>query len=335
MTQTGSAVHMATQPERKRLEHALLLIARQHGGNAQTVQAATEALARWRRQEPANELAALAALAGWSATDAVGLQGEVPLPTSQNERVRTTRRRALSLLGVAGLAGMAGMLGRWHWQQPLDKLALHTGHGQQLGRDLPDGSRIDLAPATEVLVVLYRQRREVHLSQGEIRLEVTHDAERPLDVVTPRGRVRVLGTVFSVALHGSDLVVRVARGRVAVWRPEASADAPAECVLSAGEAVRLTAETRTQPFSINPQDVGAWREGWLVFDQTPLAEVVARWNDYLARPMQLAGDSRLHALRLTGSFKLREPATFVASLPRSLPVRVESLPDGSMLIHRR
>ncbi|MDH1702121.1 FecR family protein, partial [Comamonas terrigena] len=245
---------------------------------------------------------------------------------------RTTRRRALSVLGVAGLAGM---LGRWHWQQPLEKLALHTGHGQQLGQDLSDGSRIDLAPATEVLVVLYRQRREVHLSQGEVRLEVSHDAARPLDVVTPRGRVRVLGTVFSVALHGSDLVVRVAKGRVAVWAPEAAADAPAECVLAAGEAVRLTAESGAQPFSINPQDVGAWREGWLVFDQTPLAEVVARWNDYLARPMQLAGDSRLHAMRLTGSFKLREPATFLASLPRSLPVRVESLPDGSLLIHRR
>lgn len=332
MTPTQGAVHASTPPERKRLEHALLLIARQHGGNAQTALVAAEDLACWRRQEPANEQAALAALAGWSATDAVALRGAVPLPSSQNERARTTRRRALSVLGVAGLAGM---LGRWHWQQPLEKLALHTGHGQQLGQDLSDGSRIDLAPATEVLVVLYRQRREVHLSQGEVRLEVTHDAARPLDVVTPRGRVRVLGTVFSVALHGSDLVVRVARGRVAVWAPEAAADAPAECVLSAGEAVRLTAETGAQPFSINPQDVGAWREGWLVFDQTPLAEVVARWNDYLARPMQLTEDSRLHAMRLTGSFKLREPATFLASLPRSLPVRVEPLPDGSLLIHRR
>jgi len=332
MTPTQSAVHAAMPPERKRLEHALLLIARQHGGNAQTAQVAAEDLARWRRQEPANERAALAALAGWSATDAVALRGAVPLPSSQDERARTTRRRALSVLGVAGLAGM---LGRWHWQQPLEKLALHTGHGQQLGQDLSDGSRIDLAPATEVLVVLYRQRREVHLSQGEVRLEVTHDAARPLDVVTPRGRVRVLGTVFSVALHGSDLVVRVAKGRVAVWPPEAAADAPAECVLAAGEAARLTAESGAQPFSINPQDVGAWREGWLVFDQTPLAEVVARWNDYLARPMQLAGDSRLHAMRLTGSFKLREPVTFLASLPRSLPVRVEPLPDGSLLIHRR
>jgi transmembrane sensor len=80
--------------------------------------------------------------------------------------------------------------------------------------------------------------------------------------------------------------------------------------------------------------VGAWREGWLVFDRTPLTEVVARWNDYLPSrwcwTMQL-----LQALRLTGSFKLREPAIFIASLPRSLPVRVQSLPDGRVVIRRR
>ncbi|MDR3002975.1 MAG: FecR domain-containing protein [Acidovorax sp.] len=321
--------------ERKRLEHALLLIARQHGGSTQTAHAAKEALARWRAQEPANEAAALAAQAAWTATDGQALQGELPLPASQAQRERQTRRRALSVLSVLGVAGLTGALGRWHWLQPLERLALHTGHGQQLSRQLADGSQLDLAPATEALVLLYRQRRAVHLTQGEIRLQVAHDASRPLEVLTPLGRVRVLGTVFSVALHGGSLQVRVAQGRVAVWRPGADADRAADAVLSMGEALRLDASGHIQPFAVNTQDVGAWREGWLVFDRTPLPEVVARWNDYLARPLLLAEDASLQSLRLTGSFKLREPATFVSSLPRSLPVHVEYLPDGRTVIQRR
>ena len=50
-------------PDRKRLEHALLLIARQHGASPDVAKAATEALARWRAREPANEQAAQAAMA--------------------------------------------------------------------------------------------------------------------------------------------------------------------------------------------------------------------------------------------------------------------------------
>lgn len=99
--------------------------------------------------------------------------------------------------------------------------------------------------------------------------------------------------------------------------------------------MRLDAGGRLAPYSLNAADVGAWSEGWLVFDHTPLPEVVARWNDYLTQPLVLDDAVSLQALRLTGSFKLREPATFIASLPRSLPVRVQSLPDGRVAIRRR
>ncbi|BDR08799.1 FecR domain-containing protein [Comamonas thiooxydans] len=325
----------AEMPERKRLEYALLLIARQHGASTEAAQAAAEALGRWRASEPANELAAQAAMVGWAQTEGSALQGEMPMPATQSARAQQTRRRALSVLGVAGVAGLAGMLGRWHWLQPLEQMALHTGHGQQLSRHLADGSQLDLAPGTDASVLLYRQRREVHLQQGEIRLNVAHDAKRPLEVHTALGRVRVLGTVFSVALRPAGLQVSVAQGRVAVWKQGGMADRPPDALLSAGQGLRLDAEGQLAPYSLNAADVGAWREGWLVFDHTPLPEVVARWNDYLAQPMVLDDAASLQALRLTGSFKLREPAIFIASLSRSLPVRVQSLPDGRVVIHRR
>lgn len=333
-----------TASGRKRLEHALLLIARQHGGSAETASAARADFAEWRALEPANESAAQAALMGWSTTDAQGLKGDVPMPSTQAERDRVARRRVLSVLGVGGVAAMAGMLGRWHWQQPLERVALHTEHGQMLSQSLPDGTHLDLAPATEAVAIMYRDRREVHLARGEIRLDVVHDADRPLEVLTPLGRVRVLGTVFSVALRESGLHVSVAQGRVAVWAADNKNRAQtanvmvgegADVVLSAGDAARIDADGTLDTHRVNAQDVGAWRDGWLVFDQTPLPDVVSRWNDYLAHPLVLDSSSELQSLRLTGSFKLRDPATFIASLPRSLPVRIERLADGRMAILRR
>ena len=326
----------STAPARKRLEHALLLIARQHGGSADAASAARSAFAQWRALEPANESAAQAALMGWSTTDAQALKGDVPMPSTQAERDRATRRRVLSVLGVGGVAAMAGLLGRWHWQQPLERIAMRTGHGQMVSRSLADGTHLDLAPSTEALAIMYRDRREVHLARGEIRLDVVHDANRPLEVLTPLGRVRVLGTVFSVALRESGLHVSVAQGRVAVWSAEnKDATQAADVILAAGEAVRIDEAGKLESRRVNAQDVGAWRDGWLVFDQTPLPEVVSRWNDYLVQPLELDPAGDLQSLRLTGSFKLHDPATFVASLPRSLPVRVERLADGRMAIHRR
>ncbi|MPS92359.1 FecR family protein [Comamonas sp.] len=322
-------------PGRKRLEYALLLIARQHGASPETAQAATRALARWRASEPANELAARAALAGWAQTDGSALQCEVPLPATHSARLQQNRRRALSVLGLAGVSGLAGLLGRWHWMQPLEQMSLHTGHGQHLSRQLSDGSQLDLAPGTNASVEFHRQRRRIHLRQGEIRLDVARDAERPLEVYSALGRVRVLGTVFSVALRPAGLQVSVARGRVAVWQQARMADQHPDAVLGPGQGLRIDAGGALARYSLDVSEVGAWREGWLVFDHTPLSEVVARWNDYLARPLVLNGGPSLHSLRLTGSFKLHEPAVFIASLPRSLPVRVQSLPDGRVSIRRR
>jgi transmembrane sensor len=51
--------------------------------------------------------------------------------------------------------------------------------------------------------------------------------------------------------------------------------------------------------------------------------------------MELADEPALRGLRLTGSFPLRDPATFLASLPSVLPVRVERTGSGAALIRPR
>jgi transmembrane sensor len=311
-------------PSREKLSHALLLIARIHGGEPAQATAAREALARWRASHPDHEIAYGAAQAGWNATSAEALRGEFPLPPSTHrEGLRRGRRNALLGLGVLAL-GVGGLV-RWHLQQPVHTLALQTVRGQLQSATLPDGSQLALDAHTQARVVFYRDRREVWLGAGEIRFSVQPDAERPFIVVTDWGRVRVLGTVFTVEARAQRMRVAVAEGRVGVWAGSlgSSQDSAPDSVLTAGRAVMAEAGTLGAVHTVPVDDVAAWQRGWLVFDNTPLPHAVARWNDYLATQLRLDSDPALQGLRLTGSFPLRSPDAFVSSLPGILPVRVE------------
>lgn len=324
----------ADPASRKLLAHALLLIARQHGGDAATAQAAHAELARWRGESPMHEAAAEAAWRGWTATDGSALRDAVPLPPVQADRETRSRRRIVSALGLAGLVTTLGVGGRWYWLQPLERLALRTGRGQTLSRRLNDGSQLALGPRTDAEATVFRDRREVRLSGGEIHLEVQPDAARPFTVLTRWGQVRVVGTAFSVAVHERSMVIAVAQGRVAVWS-DSGGPRPPDAELTAGQTLRIEDGALGAVEAIRSADVGAWRQGWLVFDRTPLPEAVARWNDYLARPLTMPDEAALRSLRLTGSFRVREPDAFLDSLPDVLPVRVARLPQGGALIQPR
>jgi len=327
---------------RAQLEHALLLIARMNGGDPRTADTARETLARWRAAHPDHELAYGAARAGWDATCADALRGDLPVPPTQQERLPAGRRKALSVLGLGALLVGTGALARWHRRLPLHELALATERGQIRTATLPDGSGLALDARTRMRIALYRDRREAWLDEGEAQFSVAAEPQRPFLVVTPWGRVRVLGTVFTVEARRERMRVAVSQGRVAVWAggwPAGGADAalaePADTVLGAGQAVFTQGGALAPVQRVQAGQVGAWRQGWLVFDNTALPEAVARWNDYLNAPLHLGDEPALRRLRLTGSFPLRSPGAFVEALPGILPVRTERAADGSVRILAR
>ncbi|MDO5086148.1 MAG: FecR domain-containing protein [Comamonadaceae bacterium] len=329
------------------VEHALLLLARRHGGSPAQAEAA---LAEWHTRcaaDPAFAAACRVAEQAWQATDASALRDTLALPPrtggdTASARAGTGRRRALGALGAAALTAALGHAGHWWWRQPLHQQALATGHGEIRPLTLPDGTRLTLDAHTRVSVRLYRQRRELHLHEGEIHLHAAADPARPLTVHTRHGRVRVLGTIFSVAARHQHMHVAVAEGRVAIWHAAHAERATPDLELRAGQQIRLggqPGQAAPAPQPIDAADVGAWQggaqSGWLVFHATPLPEVVARWNHYLSPPLHLQDPAALQALRLTGSFPLRDPAAFLASLPRTLPVTVQPAPGGSWRIALR
>ncbi|MDO4723511.1 MAG: FecR domain-containing protein [Comamonadaceae bacterium] len=329
------------------VHEALLLLARSHGGDAQQAQAAQAELQARSAREPAFAAACQVARQVWQATDGSALRESLSLPPSARERQGAPRRVVLGLMGVAALTLGLGATGRWLWLRPTFAQALATGQGEIQRLRLPDGSELALDAQTRLRVALYRQRRELHLERGEIHLQAAPDANSPLTVFTAQGRVQALGTRFSVAVRQAHMHVAVAQGRVAVWvQPDAPAQAAQAAPsaplaeLGAGQQLRIGPGHSGTPQPIDAADVGAWQggmqDGWLVFHAAPLPEVVARWNGYLRPGLRLAGNAqRLQGLRLTGSFPIRDPGAFLASLPRTLPVRVQRQGDGAWLIAPR
>jgi len=323
----------SSEPPRKLVETALLLVGRIHRGDAGAATAAEQELAaHWRTGSPECQAALQTAEHLWASTDGSVLQSSVPAP--QRNDPRRARRNSLGLLGLGGLTAMLWGGGRWYWQQPVFELALLTEHAQQRDMPLPDGSEISLAPHTRARIVMYRDRREVLLDNGEMRFRVAQDMDRPFTVATAWGRVRVLGTVFSVSARAGQMRVEVAEGRVSVW-PADHVAAPPPVTLTAGDAIEADHGGLGTPSRVPTDSVAAWRNGWLVFNNTPLDQVLAQWNDYLSRPLLLGSHPLLKQLRLSGSFPLRQPQAFLAGLPDMLPVRVQHNSAGDMTVELR
>jgi transmembrane sensor len=202
---------------------------------------------------------------------------------------------------------------------PVTMIEYVTSKGQRLPMTLEDGSRV-------VLGVDSRLRRpdnygassrDLYLT-GEAFFEVTHDAARPFRVHTDAGVAEDLGTRFAVRAYpdeGATEVV-VTEGQVALARvsPQASdrrseRNAP-RTLLQPGDlgVVDLNGDVRVE-HGIDAARRLAWLEGRLVFDDTPLEDVVnelARWYDLDIR----VTDAALAATPVTASFQ-DEPAVQV------------------------
>jgi len=324
---------------RQSFEHALLLIARLHGGSPAAAQSAREELAIWREQSADHEATYQLAMDAWAGSDLHGLKDRVPRP--QPNGAPGKRRAILAALGIAGITTLTGGAGRWWWLQPTEQATLNTERAQTLARRMDDGTQLDLGARTSARVAYFRNRREVYLHSGEIRLQVATDASRPFLVKTAWGQVQVRGTVFTVAVRDNGMSVAVAEGHVAVWagrsdeRRQEFDQRPPDMELLAGDAVMADANGIGTKRPIPVASIASWKDGWLVFDGTSLHEAVSRWNDYLYQPLVLADDTRLHNLQLTGSFPLRDPNAFLSVLPRILPVRISRNDDGTALILAR
>jgi transmembrane sensor len=190
----------------------------------------------------------------------------LPLAAANDDRPAPRRRWALAAFGGLAAAGVVGVM------LPLESdpalRIVETPAGVRRAVMLADGSRIELNGGTR-LAIDDSASRLITLERGEATFRVTHDAAHPFVVQSGSMRLQDVGTVFNVARVGAHLGVQVAEGAV-IFQPEHE-----RITLTAGAALSHVDGETPRMSGVAIGDVGSWRTGRLVFQQTPVRLVAA------------------------------------------------------------
>ena len=207
----------------------------------------------------------------------------------------------------------------------------HTQAGERRRVTLPDGSRVELGPASAIKLDYNASARRVVLLSGLAHFTaapVASAADRPFIVAAANGQASVLGTEFMVAHVPGGAEVTVLEGQVEVARR--AAEYGLARVLARGQAVRYSAAGLGLVRAVNVRRATAWRRGRLIFDKAPLGEVVAALNRY-RRGQIIITDPALASRRISGIFQTATPEAALATIARDLRVNTLSLPLLTLL----
>lgn len=181
---------------------------------------------------------------------------------------------------------------------------------------LSDGSVLQLNANTEARVEMLPQVRHVHLVRGEAHFTVAKNPRRPFIVHAEGIDVRAVGTAFNVRHSGGGIEVLVTEGRVHVER---HAGGPAEAPLpELGVGDRLLIPTGSSGLAPQVENLGAdamqralaWQGPHLRFVETPLAAVVAQFNEHNEVKVEL-GDATLATVPIDGQFRPDNVEAFI------------------------
>jgi len=230
--------------------------------------------------------------------------------------VDPARKRRHQRFGALGLLLVVALIGG---QLPWNVWTAdhRTAAGEIRELELPDGSSVVLNSDSAIDMAYGDGGREIRLQRGELLAIVRADAgERAFRVVTEHGTAAALGTRYGVRLHGDHTMVTVTESRV---RLEAAAGRSR--VVEAGQRARLQPDriTDVEPAERRRPD---WVDGRLVFNDAPLAEVVARLQRHRRGWLMLDGSLESAGLRFTGVVPADDSDAALAVLADALSLRV-------------
>jgi transmembrane sensor len=267
---------------------------------------------------------------------------------------RTTSRRA-ALLAVASVLLVVGASAYYYMRSDV----YTTGMGEQRSVLLSDGSTIDLNARSEVRVRLDAHERHLDLLSGQALFHVAKDKARPFIVAADGMLIRAVGTQFDINERKRELIVTVVEGTVAVSRPltpvapnkvesgaptnDATADSSEKILLDAGQRLTLLAalsgpgagtdQPTPVPRTVDIATATAWTQRRLVFDSTPLEDVIAEFNRNSQRILVIKGRG-LEDFHVSGAFSSTDVQPFLRFLRAQNGVDVIEETDRIIITHR-
>lgn len=267
----------------------------------------------WRARSAAHEQAWL------RAERLLGTLGNLPPALAMPALDRPGSRRAALAKLAALLAAAPAAWGAWRWSEAEGWTADYrsaTGERREIGLD--DGTRLTLGTASAVDVRYDANQRIVLLRAGEIHIQTAADP-RPFEVHTRDGRLRALGTRFTVRLQDGGTRLAVQEGAVRIATEHDT------LVLNAGQQTAFSARGIDAAAQLDPGAI-AWTRGMLLADGMPLGALVAELARY--RKGVTRCDPAVAALRVSGTFPLADTDRSLAMLAATYPVTVASRLGG-------
>ena len=265
------------------------------------------ASAQWRALDPEHARA-------WSRVQQVSQTAGLLPPALAAPVLRRPQRRAAMQILLALMAAPAAWLLVRH-----ELLAdYRSGVGQRRDISLPDGGALVLNTDSAVDLAYGAAERLLTLRRGEVLVQTRpdHAGSRPFIVATCHGRIRALGTRFTVRVDDDGCRVTVLEHAV-----EITPRAPSATVrtVAAGPQSRFDAHHASLPAPA-PLQADAWARGMLAAQDMRLDAFADELSRY--RPGLLRVEPQVAGLRLSGAFQLDDTEAVLDSLTRMLPVDV-------------
>ncbi len=215
---------------------------------------------------------------------------------------------------------------------------IETERGERREVALADGSVVQIDPETRLRVRFEDRARRVVLDSGRALFRVAKNPQRPFLVEADATTVRAVGTAFGVERKEQGVVVTVVEGKVAI--EGSAALTAAEATEGPGAGIFLTANEQVSvPFAGSVAEIRkvdssralAWAEGRLIFEDTPIGEVVEQFNRYNSIQLRVQG-GQLARRTISGVFNAANPEAFIDFIQATTSVRVERDSHGNIVI---
>jgi ferric-dicitrate binding protein FerR (iron transport regulator) len=189
--------------------------------------------------------------------------------------------------------------------------------------DLPDGSRVWLNSSSSLKCPeKFDSLQRVVELDGEGYFEVVPDKEWPMYVKTYKGYgVKVTGTTFNLSSYSNDnkLIVTLISGKISVVHEQNKS----EIKLNPAEQITITGkETPILVKKANIEYNTAWKKGYLLFDNTPMDEVIRKMERWYGVSF-IIKDSSIFDYRFTANFKSESISQVLEILKLSSNIKYE------------
>jgi len=281
-------------------------------------------------EDPAHRLAFEEAKEHWASFD---LMRELPL-NARNRGSRYFSHRFQPGYWAAA-AAITFLLGGAVFLSNPDLAAVwsadyRTGTAELRGIELPDGSRVELGARSAFDLHYSDTAREVNLISGEAFFTVAPmnaTERRPFTVTAGSVKTTALGTQFETEIVAGATKVVDFEHQISVE----AATGEGKLILSPGDGI---AYDKSNGFGaiqkVVLKNAGAWRQGYLIFDDVPLSDVVAKLNLYQRTRIVIANKA-LAGRSVTGIFKTSDIDKAVDTIARELEAGKTSLPFVTLL----